>query len=72
MDKMKRMMGRAQNAASKAMDRLDRVQGVASDPNERIYDGLQQNDFVGLVQKFGAGPVADYIQAMEIKRLHRK
>lgn len=62
-------LSRQQAAVKKAFQRVAKVTNTEADPDLRIYNQLQPQDFTKLMTKYGEQGVIDYIKAMESKRI---
>ena len=65
------MFDKLNKATDKAFGRMDRVRGETSDPDVKLYNTLNENDFISISNQYGAEETLAYIDTMERKRLRR-
>ena len=68
MDIFKPVMGAYQDGMKNLQDTLK----VERDPQVRIYNKLKPADFQAIDKQYGTEATAQYIQAMESRRLKRR
>ena len=65
------MFDKLTKASGKAFDRMDKVRGDTSDPDVKLYNTLNESDFISISNQYGAEETLAYIDTMERKRLRR-
>lgn len=63
------IFGKMSKAANKAFGKVAKVGNIQADPDLRLYESLQPQDFDRIVQQYGADDAIKYIQAFEAKRM---
>ena len=66
------MIKRLDNVAGGAFNRFDKVMGESTNPDVRLYNTLNADDFTFISNKYGVDDTADYIETMEKLRLKGK
>jgi hypothetical protein len=59
----------AQKAINKAFDKVNKATGQETDPDLQLYGTLKPQHFQELMKVYGEGPIIQYIQDMESKKI---